>query len=133
VTIFQSISDSRVRKPFRLYGYAFLISFTGSLPVGTLNVSITDLVIDGNVWAAVLFGLGAILVEVSIVRIALVTVKRLEGMGTFVAFVVYGVTGHLLIMFLRTNQNLFNWLAGIALLVTGLVQVPKTLRAFAVI
>jgi hypothetical protein len=221
---FPSLSHRSAQKSFRLYGYAFLISFTGTLPIGTLNVSITDLVIDGNVWAAVLFGLGAILVEVSIVRIALVTVKRLEGMehvvrwlrvlaccvilllafislkaawymrsagmarsagmtipftghapfvsglvlsllnplhlpfwmgwtavlrtkgllsdsrgdynvyvtaigmGTAVAFVVYGVTGHLLILFLRTNQNLFNWLIGIALLVTGLVQVSKALR-----
>ena len=218
MTIFSSLSHRSVQKSFRLYGYAFLISFTGSLPVGTLNVSITDLVIDGNVWAAVLFGLGAILVEVSIVRIALVTVKRLEGMdhvvrwlrvlaccvilllafislkaawyrrsaamaipftghapfvsglilsllnplhlpfwmawtavlrtkgllsdsrgdynvyviaigmGTSVAFLVYGITGHLLILFLRTNQNLFNWLAGIALLVAGLVQGWKTCR-----
>lgn len=221
--IFPSLSDRSARKSFRLYGYAFLISFTGSLPVGTLNVSITDLVIHGNIWAAVLFGLGAILIEISIVRIALVTVKRLEGMdrvvrwlrvfaccvilllafislkaawcrhsagvaipfaghapfvsglvlsllnplhlpfwmgwtavlrtkallsdtrgdynvyviaigmGTAVAFVVYGVTGHLLILFLRTNQNLFNWLVGIALLIAGFVQVPKTLRAFSVI
>lgn len=46
-------------------------------------------------------------------------------MGTSVAFVVYGLTGHLLIFFLLPNQNLFNWMVGIALLVTGLVQVWK--------
>ncbi len=202
-------------KPFRLYGYALLISFTGSLPVGTLNVSITDLVIDRRVGAAILFGMGAMLVEVGLVRIALVTVQLLEGMsgllrwfrllacivilsfayisleaawhvekvrvtdpfignapfvsglilsllnplhlpfwmgwtavlrskgllcntrreynvyvlaigmGTGMAFLVYGITGHLLILFLRTNQNLINWLSGIALLVAGLVQVWK--------
>jgi threonine/homoserine/homoserine lactone efflux protein len=47
------------------------------------------------------------------------------GMGTCMAFVLYGVTGHLLILFLRMNQNLFNWLTGAALLVTGLVQLWK--------
>jgi hypothetical protein len=38
--------------PFRLGMYAFFISFTGTLPVGTLNVSVTNLVIGGNVRAA---------------------------------------------------------------------------------
>jgi hypothetical protein len=199
-----------------LYGYAFLISFTGSLPVGTLNVSITNLVIDSRAGAAVLFGAGALLVEVGLVRIALVTIKRLEGMhllrqwsrviacvvilllaylsleaawhqrkagavipltgnapfvsglvlsllnplhlpfwmgwtavlrskgllsdtrreyngyvlaigmGTGIAFLVYGITGHLLILFLRANQDLFNWLTGAALLITGLIQGWKT-------
>jgi len=212
-------SKTPAGKPFRLSAYAFLISFTGSLPIGTLNVGITDLVINGDVWGAVLFGLGAILIEVSLVRIALVTVRRLEGMtrlvkwfrilagsvillvayssldaawhmrkagtvisfaghssfisglilsllnplhlpfwmgwtavlrakgllsdtkadynvyviaigiGTSIAFMVYGITGHLLIFFLRTNQNLFNWLVGIALLATGLVQMQKAITA----
>jgi threonine/homoserine/homoserine lactone efflux protein len=210
-----SVSNRSAGKPFRLYTYAFLISFIGSLPIGTLNVSITNLVIGRGVWATFLFGLGAILVEVSLVRIALATVKRLEGLnhllrwfqalacsiillfafisleaawrmqkagvaipftghapfisglvlsllnplhlpfwmgwtavlrtkgllsdtrrdynvyifaigiGTSFAFMVYGIAGHLLIMFLRMNQNLLNWLAGIALLVTGLVQLRK--------
>lgn len=217
------LSTRPAGNPFRLAAYAFFISFTGSLPIGALNVGITDLVIDGNVWGAVLFGLGAILIEVSMVRIALVTVKRLEGMtrgeggrtsrllkwfrvlagcvillvafisleaawhmrksgmvipfaghtpflsglvlsllnplhlpfwmgwtavlktkgllsdtrkdynlyviaigiGTSIAFMVYGITGRLLIFFLRTNQNLFNWLVGIALLITGLAQLWK--------
>jgi hypothetical protein len=201
----------------RLGAYAFFISFTGTLPVGTLNVSVTNLVIDGDVRAALLFGLGAILVEVGMVRVALVIVKRLEGMdrllgwfrllacfvilllafisleaawrmrtagvvipftghapfvsglvlsllnplhlpfwmgwtavlrtkgmlsdtrneynvyviaigvGTAVAFVLYGATGHLLILFLRMNQNLFNWTMGLVLLVTGMVQLWKTI------
>jgi LysE type translocator len=202
----------------RLYGFAFLISFAGSLPVGTLNVSITNLVIDRHVGGAISFGMGAVLVEVGMVRLALVAVKRLEGisrflrwfrviacvvillfaflsldaawhlrkagvpilftgdapfvsglvlsllnplhlpfwmgwtsvlrskgllahtrkeynvyvlaigMGTCTAFLVYGITGHLLILFLRANQNLFNWLTGIALLVAGLAQGWKIRR-----
>lgn len=201
-----------------LYAYALLISFTGSLPVGTLNVSITHLVVDGHVGAAILFGLGALLVEAGLVRAALVTVKRLEGMkhlwrwfrllacivilvfavisleaawhevdtraafpiigdrpfvsgvvlsllnplhlpfwmgwtavlrsrgflsdtrreyngyvlaiglGTGIAFLVYGLTGELLIVFLQRHQNLFNWLTGGALLVAGLIEVGKFCR-----
>lgn len=199
----------------KLGAYAIFISFTGTLPAGTLNVSITNLVIDGDVHAAILFGLGAILVEVGMVRVALVIVKKLEGMdrllgwfrglacivilllaffsleaawhmrkpgvvipfaghapfvsglvlsllnplhlpfwmgwtavlktkgllydtryeyniyviaigvGTCLAFLLYGMTGHFLFLFLRTNQQLFNWLSGVALLVAGLVQLWK--------
>jgi len=199
----------------RMGAYAFLISLTGSLPVGTLNVSVANLVIDGKIPAAFLFGLGAILAEVGIVRAGLVIVRRLEGMkrflgwfrllacivifwlalisleaawhmrkpgavipftghapfvaglvlsllnplhlpfwlgwtallrskglltntrsdhnvfvtaigmGTGVAFLLYGYTGHLLILFLRMNQHLFNWATGIALVLTGVGQVWK--------
>ena len=202
-----------------LYGYALLISFTGSLPIGTLNVSIADLVIDRRIDAAILFGIGAMLVEVTMVRTALVLIRRLEGMspllrwfrviacviilllsflsleaawhmrsaalpipftgnapfvsglllsllnplhlpfwlgwtavlrtkgllhdtrreynvyvlaigmGTAIAFFVYGLTGHLLILFFRTNQSLFNWLTGGALLITGLAQGWKIRRS----
>ena len=193
------------------------ISFTGSLPVGTLNVSVTDLTINMGAGAALQFGLGAILVEVALVRIALVTVKRLAGLkhlfqffrvfacmvvlllavlslyaawhmqkqgvvvpfahytpffsgiflslinplhlpywmgwtaalrskgvltdrkedlnvfvtaigsGTAFAFLLYGVAGHLLITFLRMQENLFNWLVGLALLLAGMVQLWKLL------
>jgi threonine/homoserine/homoserine lactone efflux protein len=197
-----------------------MISFTGSLPVGTLNVSVTDLVIDRHIRAAILFAVGAMLVEVGMVRLALVVVRRLEGisrflpwfrviacvvillfaflslhaawhlrkagvaipftgdapfisglllsllnplhlpfwmgwtavlrskgllndtpreynvyvlaigMGTGIAFLVYGFAGQLLILFLQANQNLFNWLTGLALLVAGLGQVWKMRRGW---
>jgi hypothetical protein len=200
---------------YRLFFAAWLISFTGSLPVGTLNASIADLTINMGPGAAFQFGMGAILVEVALVRIALVTVRRLAGLtylfrffrvfscaivlllavlslyaawhmqkqgvvvpfahytpffsgiflsvlnplhlpfwmgwtaalrsrgvlnetkadfnlfvtaigsGTALAFLLYGVTGHLLIMFLRMNENLFNWLVGLALLLAGILQLWK--------
>jgi threonine/homoserine/homoserine lactone efflux protein len=201
-----------INRSIRLFLSAFFISFTGSLPVGTLNVSVADLSINMGGAAALQFGIGAMLVEVVVVRIALVTVRKLEGLhrllwffkiltcaiillvaafsleaawhmrkpgvaipfaghmpfvsglllslinplhlpfwmgwtavlktrkiltdskkdynlfvmaigcGTSLAFLTYGVTGTLLIMFLRMNQNLFNWMVGLVLLVTGLVQ-----------
>src|ERR1700722_7767055 len=201
-----------INRSIRLFFWAFFISFTGSLPVGTLNVSVADLSINMGGAAALQFGIGAMLVEVLVVRIALVTIRKLEGLhrllwffkiltctiilfvavisleaawhmrkpgvaipfaghmpfvsglllslinplhlpfwmgwtaalksrkmltdskrdynlfvlaigaGTSLAFFAYGVVGTLLIMFLRMNQNIFNWLVGLALLVTGLVQ-----------
>jgi LysE type translocator len=204
---------------YRLYFTALFISFTGSLPVGTLNASVTDLTINMGAGAAIQFGLGAILVEVALVRIALVTVRRLAGLkqllqffrvfscalvlllavlslyaawhmqkqgvvvpfahytpffsgiflslinplhlpfwmgwtaalrskgviadtkedfnvfvtaigsGTAFAFLLYGVTGHLLITFLRMQENLFNWLVGLALLLAGILQLWKLVAA----
>ncbi len=191
------------------------ISFTGSLPVGTLNASVTDLTINMGAGAALKFASGAILVEVGLVRIALVTVRRLAGLkhlfyffrvfacaavlllavisliaawhmqkqgvvvpfahytpffsgiflsmlnplhlpfwmgwtaafrskgmladtkadynvfvtaigsGTAFAFLLYGAAGHFLITFLRMNENLFNWLVGLALLLAGIMQLRK--------
>jgi threonine/homoserine/homoserine lactone efflux protein len=207
---------------YRLYFTAIFISFMGSLPVGTLNVSVTDLTINMGAGAALQFGLGAMLVEVALVRIALVTVRRLAGLkqlfhffrvfacaivlvlavfslygawhmqkqgvvvpfahytpfvsgvflslinplhlpfwmgwtaalrskgvlsdtkedfnvfvtaigsGTALAFLLYGVAGHLLITFLRMQENLFNWLVGLALLMAGMVQLWKLLAVRAV-
>jgi threonine/homoserine/homoserine lactone efflux protein len=200
---------------YRLFFAALLISFTGSLPVGTLNASIADLTINMGSGAAFQFGMGAILVEVGLVRISFVAVRRLAGLqrlvllfrvfacaivlvlagfslnaawqmrqqgvvvpfahytpflsgvflsllnplhlpfwigwtaalrskgvltdskadlhvfmaaigsGTALAFLLYGVTGQLLIMYLRMQQNLFNWLVGLALLLAGILQLRK--------
>ena len=62
----------------KLFFSALLISFLGTLPLGTLNVSITNLAINRGYTAATLFAMGAILVEVAIVRIAVVAVGKLE-------------------------------------------------------
>jgi threonine/homoserine/homoserine lactone efflux protein len=67
----------------KLYGWVLLISFAGSLPIGTLNANIANLAIGMDIGEAVQFGLAAILVEVLLVRIAVVAVKRLEKLKRF--------------------------------------------------
>jgi threonine/homoserine/homoserine lactone efflux protein len=62
----------------KLYGWVLLISFAGSLPIGTLNSNIANLAISMGFSEAVQFGVAAILVEVILVRIAVVAVKKLE-------------------------------------------------------
>lgn len=57
--------------------------FPGSLPLGTLNVSITNLVINKGYTAATLFAMGAIVVEVTVVRIAVVAVSKLEKLHSY--------------------------------------------------
>jgi threonine/homoserine/homoserine lactone efflux protein len=69
-----------------LFLYTLGVSFLGSMPLGTLNVSITNFIVQKGVMPALLFGLGAILVELLLVRLAIEGVKRLEGVKRYVAF-----------------------------------------------
>jgi len=64
----------------KLFGYVLTISFLGSLPVGTLNINVAGLVINKRIPDAFAFALGAILVEMIVVRIALATVKKLKAL-----------------------------------------------------
>lgn len=197
----------------KLFLWASGISFLGSLPVGTLNVSAANLAINKGVYEAAQFSAGAILVEMIMVRIALFAVKKIEGLflnlfsllssfiliiiavislhaalhmtqlvipfigpqlflsglllslinpfhlpfwfgwtavlkskkvltdayniyviaigvGTTVAFTTYILAGSFLIRQLGERQIILNWVLGIVLLVTGLVQLYKTLKHY---
>jgi threonine/homoserine/homoserine lactone efflux protein len=48
------------------------------------------------------------------------------GLGTSVAFFTYVILGNILIDFLREKQTILNWIIGVALLVTGLLQFYKS-------
>jgi threonine/homoserine/homoserine lactone efflux protein len=203
-------------KHLKLFFWVFLISFLGSLPVGTLNVTAASLYTNNGLVAALEFATGAILVEVLLVPIAIVAVRKLErlkrfyrffgalscailfvfaflsfrmafemqkfqtllpfatqrpflsgvflsslnplhlpfwmgwtavlrsrrifsdsaksynvyilgiGLGTFLAFVSYGLLGNLLVGFLQDKQTALNWVIGVALLGTGVMQCYKT-------
>jgi threonine/homoserine/homoserine lactone efflux protein len=58
-------------KHLKLYITAFTISFVGALPIGTLNTNVANYALNNNFKGAFLFGLGAVLVEVGLVRLAL--------------------------------------------------------------
>ncbi len=62
----------------RIFFWGLMISFSGSLPVGTLNVSVVNLIIHQGLSAAMQFAFAAILAEVLIVRVALAAVKKLD-------------------------------------------------------
>jgi threonine/homoserine/homoserine lactone efflux protein len=201
---------------FKLFFWVLMISFLGSLPVGTLNVTVASLVINKGIIQAVEFALGAIFVEVVLVRIAIAAVQKLErlkylykffsaltcivlflfawisfraafemhkfetalpftsqrpflsgvflslinplhlpfwlgwtavlkskkifwdskatyniyvigiGLGTSIAFFTYAILGNLLIDFLKEKQTILNWIIGIALLGTGLLQLYRS-------
>ena len=55
-----------------------MISFLGSLPLGTLNVAAMQLGIYESIKNAVLFSLGSLLVEMIYVRISLVGINWIQ-------------------------------------------------------
>jgi threonine/homoserine/homoserine lactone efflux protein len=57
---------------FRLFVTGLFISFLGALPMGTLNISSMQIAITDGYYPAVLFALGALLVEMIYVRMTLV-------------------------------------------------------------
>lgn len=56
----------------RIFFTGMLVSFLGSLPLGTLNIAAMQLAISDGVLAAMLFSTGSLLVEVIYVRLSLV-------------------------------------------------------------
>jgi len=212
-----------MRRFVKLFLCVLSISFVGSLPPGTLNTGVTGLVVNRGAFAAIQFGVGAVLVEIILVRIALAGIGLLKkaghvlrwgrkgavmsgavvvgsmvlgvvvwalyalyrggmagaywggvplisglllsllnplhlpfwmgwaavlrskrvvgdtaveynvfvvaiGLGTALAFLVYGMAGHFFIRWLQINKGLLNWLIALTFLVTGLLQLYRVLR-----
>lgn len=61
---------------FKIFFTGMMISFMGTLPLGTLNVSAMQISITDGVVQGMLFSLGALLVEVAYVRVSLVAMQR---------------------------------------------------------
>ena len=67
-----------ISKSAKLFLVAFSISFIGALPIGTLNAGVANYALNGNFTGAFKFGAAAILVEVTLVRIALLVLDKLS-------------------------------------------------------
>ena len=61
-------------KLFKIFCWGLMISFLGSLPLGTLNVAAMQIGIQENITNAIYFSLGSLLVEMIYVRISLIGV-----------------------------------------------------------
>lgn len=59
-------------KIIRIFGWGLMISFLGSLPLGTLNVAAMQIGIQESIQNALLFSFGSLLVEMIYVRVSLV-------------------------------------------------------------
>ncbi|MGC4102519.1 LysE family translocator [Ferruginibacter sp.] len=61
-----------MKKLVRIFGWGLVISFLGSLPLGTLNVAAMQIGIQESIKEAIYFSFGSLLVEMVYVRISLV-------------------------------------------------------------
>lgn len=61
-----------MRPLLKIFFTGMLVSFLGSLPLGTLNIAAMQISVSDGVMAAMLFSLGSLLVEIIYVRISLV-------------------------------------------------------------
>lgn len=62
-------------KIFRIFITGLFISFLGTLPLGTLNISAMQISVSDGVQPALLFVVGALLVEIIYVRVSLVAMN----------------------------------------------------------
>jgi threonine/homoserine/homoserine lactone efflux protein len=57
---------------FKIFLTGMLVSFLGSLPLGTLNIAVMQIAITDGILSAFMFSLGSLIVEVIYVRLSLV-------------------------------------------------------------
>lgn len=74
-------------KLFRVFGWGLLISFLGSLPLGTLNVAAMQIGLNEGIANAMLFAFGAVIVEMIYVRLSLIGIDWLSKRETFLKVV----------------------------------------------
>jgi threonine/homoserine/homoserine lactone efflux protein len=81
-------------KLLRIFCWGTMISFLGSLPLGTLNVAAMQLGIQEGVRSALLFSLGSMLVEMIYVRISLIGIdwiRKQERLMKAMEWVTFGI------------------------------------------
>jgi threonine/homoserine/homoserine lactone efflux protein len=59
----------------KIFFTGLMVSFLGSLPLGTLNIAAMQISVSDGVTSAMLFSLGSLLVEIIYVRISLVAIE----------------------------------------------------------
>jgi hypothetical protein len=91
----------------KLFGWAITISFVGTLPLGTLNLSVANYAFRHAVSGAIGFSAAAIAVEVILVRVALVAIRRLERLTHF--YKVFNILTTGVLLFLAFNSLLAAW------------------------
>ena len=127
-------------KLFRIFCWGLLISFLGSLPLGTLNVAAMQIGIQESIKQALYFSFGSLLIEMIYVRISLIGVdwirkqeKLMKAMewitlviiialaaGSFIAALRDGATEKNVIL----QNNMHRFLLGMLMCAINPVQIP---------
>jgi threonine/homoserine/homoserine lactone efflux protein len=81
-------------KLIRIFGWGLMISFLGSLPLGTLNVAAMQIGLQEGIENAILFSLGSMLVEMIYVRISLIGIdwiRKQEKLMNAMQWITFGI------------------------------------------
>ena len=81
-------------KIFRIFLWGAMISFLGSLPLGTLNVAAMQLGIQESIKSALLFSIGSTLVEMIYVRVSLIGIdwiRKQQKLMKIMEWVTFGI------------------------------------------
>ena len=93
-------------KMLRIFATGLVISFLGTLPLGTLNIAAMQISITDGITPAMYFVLGALLVEVIYVRVSLVAMK-----------------------WVMSHKNLFRWLEWISIVIILALAISSFIAA----
>ena len=127
-------------KLFRIFLWGLLISFLGSLPLGTLNIAAMQIGIQESIINAMYFSIGSLLVEMAYVRISLLGIdwvrkqeklmKAMEwitlaivialAVGSFIAATKSGGAGKNVVL----ENNMHRFLLGMLMCAINPVQIP---------
>lgn len=94
-------------KLFKVFWWGMLVSFLGSLPLGTLNIAAMQISVHDGISNALYFSFGSLLVEMVYVRLSLI------GMN-----------------WVRKQKTLFKWLEWITLAIVILLAIGSFIAAF---
>ena len=81
-------------KIFRIFLWGAMISFLGSLPLGTLNVAAMQLGIQESIKSALLFSIGSMVVEMIYVRVSLIGIdwiRKQEKFMKIMEWITFGI------------------------------------------
>jgi threonine/homoserine/homoserine lactone efflux protein len=127
-------------KLLKIFCWGLMISFLGSLPLGTLNVAAMQIGIQENITNAIYFSLGSLLIEMVYVRISLIGVdwirkqaKLMKAMEWFTLIIILALAAGSFIaaatkgdeaknVFLQNNMHRF--LLGMFMSAINPVQIP---------
>lgn len=124
----------------RIFGWGLLISFLGSLPLGTLNVAAMQIGIQESIANAMYFSFGSLLVEMIYVRISLVGIdwvrkqeKLMKAMEWITLVIIIALAAGSFIAAMRDGaaeknvilqNNMHRFLLGMFMCAINPVQIP---------
>ena len=97
-TVLTGAAHNSLQKLIKIFVAGIVVSFLGSLPLGTMNIAATHISIDQGTNAGFVYAMGSMLTEIIIVRIALVAMDWLAKHFVLFYFLEWITTGLIFIL-----------------------------------